>query len=233
MNNFNFKQWLEASQSNITTTQQALQTLQLHPNPTTQQIKKAYWTLSKQNHPDQGGTQKQQTLLNAAYEYLQTKHQPNNEPPHEYTHQEHDLPPWQTDPRAGYNQVGKDYRDINYCKKKIYEHALTTRDPLEKWTIWAWDGHHFRGSFTVFCNTKTLGYAGAIMEQWNSYGTNSYDTQAVLANRENEKELTLIRLNQQDTTHKKIKFTHDSFNNNPSNDTQFTQKLKHHLNQQN
>jgi hypothetical protein len=154
------------------------------------------------------------------------------------------IPPWQTDERSTHNDVGSDFTNLNYCKKRIWQKSMSarygadwanwwpenTRPSLAEFTIWAWDGHYFRGVFTVFCDPSVLGYAGKAMEEWNSGGGNSYKTEAVFAAvKHNGGDLELIRLKGHDVADKRSKFVYSSFNSNPGNDDFFCRNLQGRL----
>ena len=63
-----FKLWLEESgKSKVSSINQALQVLELQHKATEKDIRNAYIKLSKGGHPDLGGSNEQQVLLNAAY----------------------------------------------------------------------------------------------------------------------------------------------------------------------
>ena len=107
---------------------------------------------------------------------------------------------WQTDPYATSNSTGtNDFRDVNFCKKKIYENALAKgadkTQNLTKYQFMAFDGWYFRGTFTAYCTAETLDYAGEVMQKWNSEGSNPYKTEAVITSREGKNQWKVIRLN--------------------------------------
>ena len=152
------------------------------------------------------------------------------------------VPLWQTDRRSTYNDVGPDFRNVNYCKKKIFERSMAARygadwqnwwpsntmHSLPEYMIHAWDGHHFATSFSVFCDPSVLGYAGEVMVKWR--GRDATKTEAVFASSHRHRELELIRLKDKDVADKHVKFAHQSFNDNPGNDQEFCRNLQHLLN---
>jgi hypothetical protein len=236
----NFKKWLE-SVGMVDSLEDALHTLGLKRGASEEDIRKAHRDSSMKNHPDRGGSVKAQAKANAAFDFLREKgfntsggsrttsseFRPN---PHSgtYTYRDRDLPPWQTDSRSSYNEVGGGFRNINFCKKAIYEKAIE-KGPVEKWTIQAFDGSYFRGVFIVFCNPETLGFAGEVMDMWNHNGSNSYATNAVFAHKQGSKDLILVRIRGRDVSKEDIVFSHDAFNENPANDTHFMRHLKDRL----
>ena len=87
----------------------------------------------------------------------------------------HHMPPWETDHR-GSHHIGKDRRDINYCKKEIYDYSKRY-GAVSDMTLIAFDGAFFRLSFTAKTNPQSLDFAAQVMAEWNSSG--SYSTEAV------------------------------------------------------
>jgi len=129
------------------------------------------------------------------------------------------IPEWQTDFRSSHNEVGNDFYNVNYCKKAIYEEAIK-HGKVERYMIWAFDGHFFRGVFEVFANEPALELAGKAMYTWNG---EHYDTVAVFASTSNSKVLKLINLRGKPTSG--IEYIHESFNGNPGNDQRFVREL--------
>jgi hypothetical protein len=232
----NFKHWLEAK-GLVTSVSDALKILGLKPGASEKEVLAAVRRGAMQHHPDQGGPADRMKLVNAAYDLLKSVgFESHNRYPGFTSYDSHmrppnrskDLPPWQTDLRSSYNEVGKDFSNINYCKKSIYDKSVENGgiESLKRWTIWAFDGAFFRGVFTVFSNPQTLGYAGLVMEQWNGSG-NPYDTKAVFASQESSHELFLIRLDGRDVS-KEMKAFHPE-TTNPGNDQEFVRMLRNTL----
>lgn len=221
----NFRSWLE-SIGLINSLEDALRTLDLQRGATEEEIKLSTRKLLLKYHPDIIHDSRKAKLINAAYDYLQ--HHGFGTKVEQPIYYSREIPPWQTDLRSAYNEVGHDFRNLNYCKKIIYEKAIKVGE-LKRWVILAFDGMFFRGVFTVFCNEPTLDFSGMAMEQWNSYGANSYPTKAVFAHRTGEKELILIRFKGKEMTDRNIKFIHESFNLNPNNDQDFVKNLRRAL----
>lgn len=78
----------------------------------------------------------------------------------------------------------------------------------------AFDGTYFRGNFTAFANPSVLGYAGEMMELWNSKGANSYPTEAVVVSLGKKHEwgfdrVQVIRLKGQDVSGQNIILEND------------------------
>ena len=242
-----FRAWLEHAQ--IRSLDDALSALGLSRGDTLAQAEDAYRERSKIFHPDKlGGSKEAQQRINNAIDFMRKQgDQPQQtggdwggahwEPPYQQQAwrsasgpsrpppRERPLPPWQTDKRSSYNEVGKDFTNVNFCKKAIYEEAVKHGE-YEEYTFDAWDGSFFRGVFSAYANPSSLGFGGMAMEQWNSRGGNPYDTVAVFANKKNGNVLQLVRLRGKDVSDKDIHFQHDSFNQNPSNDNEFVAKMR-------
>jgi len=134
------------------------------------------------------------------------------------------VPSWQTDPMSSYNRVGKDFRDINFCKKTIYDEAKKHGE-VNRYSVWAWDGSFFRGTWSVFANPQVFGLIGEAMEIWNGSG-NPYNTVAVFVQPHASKTLELVRENGVDVSGQGITHEHESFNGNPGNDQHFSRLMR-------
>jgi hypothetical protein len=256
----NFKQWLESGIAPVNSVLDALKELKLKTGASKEQITKAFIDLSNKHHPDKpSGSAKKQKKLNAAFEYLRDRNfdtQTYSMPSYDYrptadfrtrahaAYERREVPAWETDERSTYFEIGSSFNNLNYCKKKIYEKAMENihgsnwqniepHTGLNKWTVWAWDGRHFRGTFTVWCNKEILGYVGKVMQYWNKY----YYTEAVFAHINESlggwggtNVMNLIRLKGIDVAEKGKTFEHGSFNNNPENDYEFCRELQWDLN---
>ena len=242
----NFKQWLE-SVGIIGSVPEALNTLGLKPGASKEEIAKAFRTMSMRHHSDVGGSDAIQKRLNAAFDLLKSRdfqtaggRGPEWNPPEPPRWDGHngpgarwsasqqrnnDLPPWQTDYRSSYNEVGSSRKNLNYCKKEIYEKAMQNSPHVERYTFDAFDGRFFRGMFTAFCNLDTLGFAGEVMEDWNSNGANPYETYAVFASKDDT--LILIRLRGKDMSESGVIW--DDFSNNQRNSEHWRRELKKEL----
>ena len=123
------------------TLQEALGILDLKPGDSSDVVKSKYRTLAKQYHQDKSGDVNSHDMMvkiNAAYELISDKYlgtgrietdkarDPrfddafNGMPRQEYRKTK-DMPPWQTDKRSSNNNVGKDFRNVNFCMKSIYD----------------------------------------------------------------------------------------------------------------
>ena len=153
---------------------------------------------------------------------------------HYRPYQSKEQPPWQTDSRSSYNDVPSDnpdgserpenFRHLNYCMKKIYEHSLQA-GAVSDWTISAFDGAFFRGVFTAKTNEPSLGYAGKVMQTWNSEGANPYPTHAVIAAQKSSNSWKVIQLRGQDVSAQNIVIESEK-GGAPWNDRTFSAKLK-------
>lgn len=138
-------------------------------------------------------------------------------------HQKANVPEWAW---AGYSGgyppsasiYKQDYIDYNYFKKRMWELSGKSK---QEWTIWAFDGHFFRGVITVFGNNSIFKEMAEAMVIWNSRGGNPYRTCAVVAIPNNTSNFHLIYLNG--------KLIHELYygnSANPGNDKTFTSYLK-------
>ena len=212
----------------------ALQMLGVRQNMTKEEIKKRYRELALKYHPDKTrGDKKSEDLfklISEAYQVVsdsgfKTKSDPKQHwtpPRREYTGR--GVPSWQTDPMSSYNRVGKDFRDINFCKKTIYDEAKKHGE-VNRYSVWAWDGSFFRGTWSVFANPQVFGLIGEAMEIWNGSG-NPYNTVAVFVQPHASKTLELVRENGVDVSGQGITHEHESFNGNPGNDQHFSRLMR-------
>lgn len=179
------------------------------------QLTAKYRLLAMKNHPDRGGDLLLMKKINTAYEILSGSNSTNSRPSPEYQ--------GQTGPFNGQ----KSWANLDYCKHEIEERSKKT-GTLSPYTFWAWDGDYFRGSFTVNTNPDNFDYAGEIMEKWNSSSANSYKTKAVFVSLGN-KEILLIRLNGRSVIEHDLIYGHESFNENPGNDSYLVDRLREEL----
>ncbi|MCK9458516.1 MAG: J domain-containing protein [Proteobacteria bacterium] len=242
----NFKQWLE-SVGIIGSVPEALSTLGLKPGASKEEIAKAFRAMSMRHHSDVGGSDTIQKRLNAAFDLLKSRdfqtaggRGPEWNPPEPprwdgsngpgarwaayQQRRNNDLPPWQTDERSSNNSVGGSRKNINYCLKEIYEKAMENGGNVKKYTFDAFDGRFFRGIFTAYCNPQTLGFAGEVMDDWNSKGANSYETYAVLASRDNS--ALLVRLRGKDVSNMHMGW---EFSNEDRNSEHWRREFKKEL----
>lgn len=222
--------------------QEALAVFGLDHQPSAGEVQKTYRGLASRMHPDRGGEIADFTRLQNAYEVLKNP-QPSgrgyNPRSGNDAGSSGGIPEWQTDERSSYNGVGKDMRDVNYCKKAIWEFSKT-RGEVEPWYIMAFDGSFFRHSFTAKTNAASLGYAGEVMAQWNSMGGNPYPSGAVIASRGSTDMWRVINIQYKDVSGQNLMILFDeddldedfpeawpkSSNRSPINSRKFTTKLQ-------
>jgi len=201
---------------------EALRIFSFQPNdrPSFEQIKQRRNELANKYHPDRNPMGLEMMAnVNNAYEVLT---QSPTSPQH-IVDTGLGVPEWQTDLRSSYNKVGEDATNLNFAKKTIWEKAKELGDVKEV-TFWAFDGNSLRGVFSAYANEQVFGYAGEVMEIWNSKGGNP--TEAVLASIPGSKTVQIIRLKGRDVSNDNMFLEHESFNDNPGNDKSFNQKLR-------
>jgi len=230
---------------------QALRTLGLLPGDDRNKIKNRYRELARKFHPDlhPGDAIAEESFkqISNAYETLENanletkiRHRPSERRPSEGDpwgirrdqrfYQEYDqprhttAPEWETDKRSIYHEVGDSFRNLNYCKKTIYEEAKKQGE-VEEYTLWAWDGMYFRGVFSVYANPSVFGLAGEAMQTWNESGC-PYNTAVVFIAKKGSRILHLIRHNGVDVSDQGITYEHESVNMSPSNDQSFVRFLR-------
>jgi curved DNA-binding protein CbpA len=190
------------------------------------ELKTARNNLAKKIHPDLGGDSERLKMVNAAYDVLKTngeamtdkasrKASRNAQADRESSEYEKEM--------NAKKYYAKNFRDINFCKNYLNDRATNSGKPSKEYTVWNYDGHFFRGAFTVMGNSTTFSKMAEIMKKWDS----TYRSTAVFIS--SGKSLWLINLYGVDET-PPIAMEHDSFNDNPSNDAAFMRKLPDILN---
>jgi curved DNA-binding protein CbpA len=173
------------------------------------ELKKQYKDLVLKHHPDKGGIDKDMRVINAAYDILKLG-----------------------GGRGHYRSVNTSGGDkdnlnnIDNVKRKAYE--ISGNPPMDadhEYTIWNFDGHYFRGVFTVFAVPEKLFEISRMMQIWDS----TFNSVAVFfTQRKYPSKVFLIN-------HKGVEvappkgFEHDSFNQNPGNDSAFVNHLRKSL----
>lgn len=138
-------------------------------------------------------------------------------------------PPWQTDARSAYNQINLDnFTDLNFAKKAIYEHASA---PRVRVTFQPFDGSYGRASISAYSALDDLGYGAMVTEAWTEpFHKRQGYLDAVLATIEGRPgEVRIVRIRGRDVSDENRVLTHDSFNDNPFNDTGFRRVLQQQL----
>lgn len=197
-------------------------------------LKKVYRRLSLLHHPDRdpGGRFIEVNEANEVVQEAIRKGGASNQGYSDYSGRSSNysrsnsegISEWETDQRSSYSEVGDDWRNLNRCKKDIYEQS-SKNGSVSNYTVTAFDGLFFRSTFTVKTNPQTFGFVGEVMEFWNSHGANSYPTAAVFVNI-GQGRIKCIRKNGQDVSSQNIEFEFDSFNSNPGNDQSLQSELR-------
>lgn len=139
------------------------------------------------------------------------------------------VPPWQTDSRSQSDIFEHSFRDLNFAKKAIYEHA---RGPRTRVWLHAFDGSYGRSSLEAFSSEDDLAWAGEVFEAWTDpFFKQDGHLKAVIAIHEGSSHLSqVIRIRGVDVSNankgKGIWVEDDSFNQNPFNDTSFARRLR-------
>ncbi len=121
-----------------------------------------------------------------------------------------------------------DYTDMNFIKKTMWEKA--GKHTGEEWTIQGYDGAFFRNSLTVYGASSIFKDMAEAMRVWQTKGGNPYRCEAVFVSPRRGKDLYLIWVSNKtpegiDLSKDPVKLTHDSFNQNASNDQRFMRSL--------
>jgi hypothetical protein len=132
--------------------------------------------------------------------------------------------PWQTDPRDSTEIYRNDLSDLNFAKKSIYEHASA---PRVRVTLHGFDGSYGRSMFTAFSSLDDLGYAAKVLEAWGEpYHKKNGVFDAVIGMVEGESDARVLRVRGEDVSGLDLTLDHDSFNQNPFNDSSFGRRLR-------
>lgn len=139
------------------------------------------------------------------------------------------VPPWQTDPRSQSDIFEHSFRDLNFTKKAIYEHANAPRTRV--W-LHAFDGSYGRSALDVFTSEDDLDFAGKAFETWSDpfFKTNGHVEAVIAMHAESSHLSQIVRIRGVDVSNankgKGIWIEDDSFNRNPFNDTSFARRLR-------
>ena len=195
-------------------------------------LKKMYKALVLKHHPDRGGNLSTIQDINAAYDVLKSA-KPNMDHDDDfsygagssYSSYNTETPEWAM---AGYsggsrpngNISRNNFSDVNYFKKTMWE--LSHHSRIE-YTIWAFDGHFFRGATTVYGSPEIYKEMAKAMIVWN--GSASYDTRAVFFTLKKKPGIISLIYADGKFYDEPIEIEHESFNSNPGNDQSFLRKL--------
>lgn len=176
------------------------------------ELKKAYRKLMMQHHPDTGGDLEQAKELSVAYTALQNR-DAMDRLGKKYRPEEPAAP-----------SVKKDFRHIDYVKQWFEEQV--EGQPAQMWTVFNFDGHFFRGQFTVRANHTLFPKMAEIMRFWDFHGSEAIlvGTRSML-----EKGTIAVIDVRGEIINPFVTLYFDSPNLNPSNDAQFTNKLPRYL----
>jgi len=198
--------------------------LGVKPGDDMETIKRAYREKAKKTHPDMhfGDPKMGEEFKKVQIAWEELKEKPSARRTEAPRHQTYEgTPPWETDWRSTYHEVGNDHRNLNFNKKYIYEKALEAGSELKKMTIWAFDGNFQRGVFSVWGSNKVYPEMAKAMHIWNSHGGNPHRTEAILVSEGGD--FRIIWIKGHDVN---IPVNHDSFNQNAFNDQSFVRDLQ-------
>jgi hypothetical protein len=111
-----------------------------------------------------------------------------------------------------------DFTDANFIKKSMWELSNKSR---REYTIWGYDGTHFRNWITVYGAPHIFNYMAMAMVEWQTKGHCPSPCRAVFANGSGSKDLYLIYADGTYYGDAPCMITHNSFNSNPENDERF------------
>lgn len=132
--------------------------------------------------------------------------------------------PWQTDPRDSTEIYRNDLTDLNFAKKSIYEHASA---PRVRVTLCGFDGSYGRSMFTALSSLDDLGYAAKVLEAWGEpHFKRDGVFDAVIGMVKGESDARVLRIRGEDVSGLGISLDHESFNQNPFNDSSFVRRLR-------
>ena len=117
----------------------------------------------------------------------------------------------------------KTFRDLNFCKKTAWE--ISGKPPFDKnheYTFWNWDGHFFRGVFSVYAVPEKLFDISKMMVEWD----NQNESAAVFVTQKNKPNKIYVVNVKGHKIDPPREFEHNSFNSNPGNDNSFINMLR-------
>lgn len=206
-----FKDWIYENLLSEMTEREAEQILDSRKGDP--ELGSKYRTLALKHHPDRGGDVVMMKKITQAYEILSSLSSSNPQPKYQ----------GETGPFRG----NPSWSNLDYCKYMIQEKSKKSGS-VTPYSFWAWDGDYFRGSFTVLTNPANFDFSGEVMEKWNSSPPSSYKTKAVFVSLDNN-EILLVRLNSKSVISHDLVYGHDSFNQNPGNDSDLVNRLREDL----
>lgn len=124
--------------------------------------------------------------------------------------------------KPGFSMDRPDFKNIDFIK--FYFKELTKDKPAQDWTVMNFDGHFFRGMFTVRGNYDLFPKMARAMEHWDRH----YACDAVFAGTEQMMRngtILVIWIAGMGMVDPHISLSYESMNLNPANDQQFCRKL--------
>lgn len=133
--------------------------------------------------------------------------------------------PWQTDPRDSSEIYQNDLTDLNFAKKAIYEHASA---PRLRVSLHGFDGSYGRSSLTALSSLDDLGYAAKVLEAWGEphFKRDGVFDAVIGVVGGAGSDVRVLRIRGEDVSDLGLTLDHDSFNQNPFNDTSFARRLR-------
>ena len=183
-------------------------------------------------HTDLGGNNEDAALINSAYDTIKngiSMETSSDDPYANYNRDDREPTPiWAMAGHSGgappnSNIYKQNYTDLNYIKKSMNYMSKEYKDQ-QVYTVWAFDGHFFRGVFSTYAAPEIFQELAQAMITWNSHGGNPYATRAVFVQQKRNPELYLIYADKKYYSNP-VPFEHESMNMNPGNDQHFQRRL--------
>lgn len=192
-----------------------------NPDIAPEKLRSTWIGLVQRYHPDRtGGSSEALSRINSAYDVLKNQGKAASGQAKEPTSRQ---PAWQTDDRSSYNGIAReDYTDLNWFKKRMWELSNQSKT---KYTVWAFDGRHFRGTVTVFGSRDTYREMAHAMVHHITKGANSYHVEAVFVQEESHSDVIILVWQNGKDVRPPVPLEHESPNSNPSNDQIFMDML--------
>jgi len=200
-------------------------------------VKEVRRQLIHQHHPDRGGNLDMAQSINAAYDLIKhgvpkyrgsasglssfrRAHQRRREQVAALKLCYPEYPDWawagcSEDVPSRFEIYANDFTDLNFIKKSMWE--LSGRSEAE-YTIWGFDGQHFRGRVAVFGSHNIFNYMADAMVIWQTKGNHPYPCRAVFTHETESGELYLIYAEGKHYGDSPVNIKQYSSNLNPGND---------------
>jgi len=208
------------------------------------QINAARRDLLHKHHPDRGGDLDTAQSINAAYDLLKhgvpkyrgsavglrsfrRAHRKRRDQVAALKLCYPDHPEWAWAGHSGdapspVNLSSHDFTDLNFIKKSIWE--LSGQADAE-YTIWGFDGHHFRGHVTVFGTHKIFDYMADAMIMWLTRGSHRSECRAVFVHEEESDNLYLIYSDRKYYGGSPLRMKQCACNRDPEDDPDFSRRV--------